>query len=152
MRCNLQPELAAKCSLKSSLYTLIVPHKIIQLTTIVILGLRDKAAPPTSQQIREFPQNRVKYQHHHLFKKKKKKKSSLSTGEISLLSTNQRQGSPIWANISRKCWPQFVEYPELGSRSKRWPSQLRTNYVHRIFISCTSFAKQKLAQLRTGFT
>ena len=39
MRCKLRPELAAdahdrKCRLKSSQYTFIIPHRVIQLTTI----------------------------------------------------------------------------------------------------------------------
>ena len=38
-----------KCRLKSSQYTLIIPHRIIQLTTISFWVLRDKAAPSTSQ-------------------------------------------------------------------------------------------------------
>ena len=33
-----------KCRLKSSQYTFIIPHRVLQL----ILGVRDKAAPPTS--------------------------------------------------------------------------------------------------------
>ena len=57
MRCKLRPELAAdaqqtawwKCRLKSSQYTLIIPHRVIQLTTISFWVLRDKAAPSTSQ-------------------------------------------------------------------------------------------------------
>ena len=36
----------------SSQYTFIIPHRVIQLTTISFwVSLRDKAAPPTSQQI-----------------------------------------------------------------------------------------------------
>ena len=41
-----------KCRLKSSQssqYTLIIPHRVIQLTTISFWVLRDKAAPSTSQ-------------------------------------------------------------------------------------------------------
>ena len=33
----------------------------------IILDLRDKAAPPTSQQIGQFTPKQVKYQHHHPF-------------------------------------------------------------------------------------
>ena len=71
MRCKLRPELAAdaqrqhdrKCRLKSSQssqYTLIIPHRVIQLTNISFWVLRDKAAPSTSQQINKFPSKRVK--------------------------------------------------------------------------------------------
>ena len=49
-----------KCRLKSSQYTLIIPHRVIQLTTISFWVLRDKAAPSTSQQINKFPSKRVK--------------------------------------------------------------------------------------------
>ena len=52
-----------KCRLKSSQssqYTLIIPHRVIQLTTISFWVLRDKAAPSTSQQIKKFPSKRVK--------------------------------------------------------------------------------------------
>ena len=56
--------------------------------------------------------------------------SSSSTRELSLLSTNQRQCSPNWANkysqnmLSKAFWTPniasslFDEYPKLGSRSK----------------------------------
>ena len=50
---------------KSSQYTSIIPHRVIQLT--IILGPRDKAVPPTSQQISQFPPNQVKYWHSHPF-------------------------------------------------------------------------------------
>ena len=33
----------------------------------IILGPRDKAVPPTSQQIGQFPPNQVKYRHSHPF-------------------------------------------------------------------------------------
>ena len=52
-----------KCRLKSSQssqYTLIIPHRVIQLTTISFWVLRDKAVPSTSQQINKFPSKRVK--------------------------------------------------------------------------------------------
>ena len=37
-----------KCRLKSSQYTLIIPHRVIQLTTVSFWVPRAKAAPPTS--------------------------------------------------------------------------------------------------------
>ena len=49
-----------KCRLKSSQYILIIPHRLIQITTIPFWVPRDKAAPPTSQQINKFPPKRVK--------------------------------------------------------------------------------------------
>ena len=58
-----------KCRLQSSQYTLIIPHRVIQLTTKVLYhsGPRDRVAPPTSQQIGQFPPKRVKYRHRHPF-------------------------------------------------------------------------------------
>ena len=58
---------------------------------------------------------------------------SSSTGELSLLSTNQRKCSPNLANISRTCWAfwtpniassQFDEYED-----RQTDRQLRINYV-----------------------
>ena len=46
--------------MKSSQYTLIIPHKGNSTNYNLILGLRDKAAPPASQQINKFPPKRVK--------------------------------------------------------------------------------------------
>ena len=65
----------------------------------LILGRRDKAAPPTSQQINKFPPKRVKYL---------AIPSSISfflphPQESSPLSANQRQGSSNRANIPRTC-------------------------------------------------
>ena len=61
MRCRQHDR---KCRLKSSQYTLIIPHRVIQLTAISFCVPRDKAAPPTSQQINKFPPKRVKNQRH----------------------------------------------------------------------------------------
>ena len=64
MDCKLLPNLRQKrsrqqdpkCSqVKSSQYKLIIPHRVIQLTAIIIQGPREKAAPPTSQQIKKNP-------------------------------------------------------------------------------------------------
>ena len=71
MRCKLRPELAAdaqqtldrKCRLKSSQVKSVYFHHPSQgnsTNCYLILGLRDKAAPPTSQQINKFPPKRVK--------------------------------------------------------------------------------------------
>ena len=114
MRCKLRPELAAdaqqtawwKCRLKSSQvkssqYTLIIPHRVIQLTTISFWVLRDKAAPSTSQQINKFPSKRVK---------NLATPSSIfslvffSIYRRALLSANQRQWSSNRANVPRTCW------------------------------------------------
>ena len=68
MRCKLRPNLRQicsrqhdrKCRVKSSQYTFITPHRLIQLTTISFWVSVTKAAPPTSQQINKFPPKRVK--------------------------------------------------------------------------------------------
>ena len=56
MRCKLQPEIAADAQQTAF-------HHISQVNSTnyyLFLGLRDKAAPPTSQQINKFPPKRVK--------------------------------------------------------------------------------------------
>ena len=68
---------------RSSQYTLIIPHRVIQLTTASF------CVPPTSQQIGQFPLKRVKYRHGHPFFFFLS--SSSFTEELSLLPTNQRQ-------------------------------------------------------------
>ena len=119
LRCKLRPELASQ-------YTLIISHRVIQLNTMSFL-IRETAAPPTSQQICQFPLSNVSTPSSvFIFI------SSSSTGELSLLSTNQRQGSSNSANIPPEhvelnvldpvLNSQFDEYSELGSRSKSSPN------------------------------
>ena len=71
MRCKLRPELAAdaqqtawwKCRLKSSQVKSVYfnhPSQGNSSNDYLILGLRDKAAPSTSQQINKFPPKQVK--------------------------------------------------------------------------------------------
>ena len=111
-----------KCRLKSSQYTLIIPHRIIQLTTI-ILGLRDKAALPTNQQINKFPPKRVK---------NLATPSSiffLHPQESSALSQSEAMDRPIGRifpeHVERSFLDpeySFAEYFQLGSRRKHSPS------------------------------
>ena len=110
MRCKLRPELAADaqqtawCRLKSSQVKSIYfnhPSQGNSTNCYLILGLRDKAAPSTSQQINKFPPKRVK---------------NLATPSSififvfffihrrALLSANQRQWSSNRANVPRTCW------------------------------------------------
>ena len=56
MRCKLRPD--PKCWLKSIYFH--HPSQGNSTNYSLILGLRDKAAPPTSQQINKFPPKRVK--------------------------------------------------------------------------------------------
>ena len=92
----------------------------------LILGLQDKAAPPTSQQINKFPPKQVK---------------NLATllsififvfffiHRTALLSANQRQWSSNRANVPRTCWaklfgPQRYLRRILPTRfvKKSWPN------------------------------
>ena len=123
-----------KCRLKSIYFN--HPSEGNSTNYYIILGLRDKAAPPASRQIGQFPPKRVKYRHCHpffLFL------SSSSTGELSLLSTNQRQGSSNWANnYSQNRFERSFLDPEYS-------------FVAVRRIPRTRFAKQKFAQLRMNY-
>ena len=68
MRCKLRPELAADAQqtawskMEAKVKSIYYHHPLQGTSTnyYLILGLRDKAAPPTSQQINKFPPKRVK--------------------------------------------------------------------------------------------
>ena len=113
MRCKLRPELAAdaqqsdrKCRLKSSQVKSIYfnhPSHGNSTNYHLILGTRDKAAPPTSQQINKFPPKRVK---------------NLATTSsififISSSSTGEFCSQPIRGNVRRTriglMFPEHVE-------------------------------------------
>ena len=115
MRCKLQPKLAAKaqqtawskCRLQSRQVKSICfnhPSQGKPTNYYVILGPRDKAAPPTSQQLKKFPPKRVKYL---------ATPSSIfifflpHPQESSLLSASQRQGSSNRASVLRTCWAKL---------------------------------------------
>ena len=112
-------------SSQSSQYTLIIPHRVIQLTTISFWVLRDKAAPSTSQQIHKFPSKRVK---------NLATPSSIfifivssSTGELCSQPTrgNDRPiGRMFPEHVERRFLDpeySFDEYFQLGSRRKVGP-------------------------------
>jgi len=138
MRCKLRPELAADAQQKgwskmlakvnSSQYILIIPHRVIQLT-ISHSGPRDKAAPPTSQQIKTFPLKRMK---------------NLATPSsififISSSSTGELCSQPIRGNIRRtgQMFPEHVE---------RSFSDPEYSFVAVRRILPARFAKQKFAK------
>ena len=73
-------------------------------------------APPTSQQMGQFPPNTVI--HLKIKQNKNPVLSSSSTGE-DLLSTNQRQSSPKLANIPRARQQEPTKFVE-KSRARRW--------------------------------
>ena len=143
MRCKLRPELAAdaqqtarsimKAIVKSSQYILIIPHRVIQLTNYLILGLRDKAAPPTSQEINKFPPKRVK---------------NLATPSsififISSSSTGELCSQPVRGNV-RRIGRIFSEHAERSFLDPEY------SFVAVRRILPTRFGKQKFAQLRTN--
>ena len=87
--------------------------------------------------------------------------SSSCTGELSLLSNNQRQCSPNWANSPRTCRAKLFGLRTVRSIHRtRFAelkfAQIKSSYVRRTFSGSTNtrsrFAKQRFAQLRTGFT
>ena len=85
-----------KCRLKSSQVKLVYFHHPSQGTSTnyyLILGLRDKAAPPTSQQINKFPPKRVK------------NLATLSSIFIFVFSssTGELCSQPIRGNVPRTC-------------------------------------------------
>ena len=121
------------CQARSSQYTLIIPHRVIQLTTISLWIPRDKAAPPTSQQINKFPPKRVK---------------NLATPSpisiiISSSSTGKLCSQPIRGNVRRigRMFPEHVE------RSFLDPEY---SFVAIRRILPTRFREEKFAQLRTN--
>ena len=120
-----------KCRLKSShssQYTLIIPHRVIQLTTISFWVLRDKAAPSTSQhkstnkqipsEASEEPSDNVI--HLYLY--------FCLLHRRALLSASHRQCLSNRANVPRTCLAKlfgpeysFNEYFQLGLRRKVGP-------------------------------
>ena len=112
MRCKLRPELAAdaqqtawsRMSAKVKSVYFHHPSQGNSTNYYLILGLPDKAAPPTSQQINNFPPKRVK---------------NLSTPSSififlfffihrrALLSANQRQWLLNRANVPRTFWAKL---------------------------------------------
>ena len=57
-----------QCRLKSSQYTLIIPHRVIQLTAVSFWIPETRLhLPQVTEQIGQFPPKRVKYRHRHPF-------------------------------------------------------------------------------------
>ena len=120
----------SKCRLKSSQVKSVYfnhPSQGNSTNYYIILGPRDKAAPPTSQQIKKFPPKRVKY----LATSSSIKKSSSSAGKLC--------SQPIRGNVHRigRMFPEHVE------RSFLDPEY---SFVAVRRILRTIFAKQKFAQ------
>ena len=118
------------------------PSQGILTNYYLILGPRDKAAHPTSQQIKTFPPKRV---------------NNLATASsificISSSSTGELCSQPIRGNVrrighvSRTCWAKLLdsEYSFVAVRrilrtifAKQKFAQLRTKYVRRILQLCS---------------
>ena len=145
MRCKLRPNLRQtrsrqhdrKCSLKSSQVKSIYfnhPSQGNSTNCYLILGPRDKAAPPTSQQIKIYPPKRLK---------------DLATPSfififISSSSTGELYSEPVRGSVRRigRMFPEYVD------RSFLDPEY---SFVAVGLILRTIFAKQKFAQLRTNY-
>ena len=117
-----------KCRLKSSQVKSIYfnhPSQGNSTNYYLFLGLRDKAAPPTSQQIKKNPSEASEEPSdtviHFYF-------CFFFIHGRALLSANQRQWSSNRVNVPRTCWAKlfgpeysFDEYFQLGSRRKVGP-------------------------------
>ena len=129
-----------KCRLKSSQYTFNHPSEGNATNYYLILGPRDKAAPPKSQQ--QHTQNLL------LFLIPPKRVKNLATPSsififISSSSTGELCSRPIRDNVRRigRMFPEHVE------RSFLDPEY---SFVAVRRILPARFAKQKFAQLRTS--
>ena len=121
-----------KCRLKSIYFH--HPSQGNSTNYYLILGLGDKAAPPTSQQINKFPPKRVK---------------NLATPSSIFIfifssSTGELSSQPVRGNVRRigRMSPEHVE------RSFLDPEYI---FVAVRRILRTIFAKQKFAKLRTSY-
>ena len=121
-----------KCRLKSSQVKSIYFHHPSQGTSTnyyLILGLRDKAAPPTSQQTNKFPPKRVKNlaTPSSIFLFSSATDFSSSTGELSsqpIRGNDRRIGRMFPEHVERSFLDpeySFDEYFQLGSRRKVRP-------------------------------
>ena len=127
-----------KCRLKSSQYTFIIPHRVIQLTTISFYVSEPKLRLPqvnTSQQINKFPPKRVK---------NLATPSSIfifvfssSTGELSsqpVRGNDRRIGRMFPEHVERSFLDpeySFDEYFQLGSRRNIRPIKNGLDSQHR---------------------
>ena len=126
-----------KCRLKSSQVKSIYfnhPSQGNSTNYYLILGLRDKTAPPTSQQINKFPPKRVK---------------SLATPSSIFIfvlssSTGELCSQPVRGN-DRPIGRMFPEHVEQSFLDPEY------TFVAVRRILRTIFAKQKCVQLRTNY-
>ena len=140
-----------KCRLKSSQYTFIIPHIHHSTNYFLILGLRDKAAPPTSQQINSLPKrvkNLVTPSSIFIFV------FSSSTGELCSqpIRDNDRRIRRVFREHVEQSFldPEysFDEFIQLGSRRKFRPIKNQLASPN----TSNEVREETFAQLRTGFT
>ena len=117
-----------KCRLKSSQYTLIIPHRVIQLTTSTISFWVPETRLHKSQ-INKFPLKWVK------------NLATLSSIFISSSSTGELCSQPIRGNVRRIGWmfpehvepniasSQFDEYSQQGSQREVHPIKINKNQL-----------------------
>ena len=120
-----------KCRLKSIYFN--HPSQGNSTNYYLILGPRDKAAPPTSQKKKKkIPPKRVK------------NLATPSSIFIFSSSTGELCSQPIRGNVCRTGWmfPEYVEWSFLDPKY---------SFVTVWWIPPTRSAKQKFAQLRTRF-
>ena len=101
----------------------------------IILGPRDKVAPPTSQRINKFPPKRVKYL---------AIPSSIFFTPFFLIHRKALHSQPIRGKVRRigRIFPEHAERSFLGPEY---------SFVAVRRISQTIFAKQKFAQLKCKY-
>ena len=139
MRCKLRPELVADAQqtawskMLAKVKSIYFNHPSQGNSTnyYFIMGPWDKAAPPTSQQIKKFPLKRLK----NLVTPASIFISSSPTGELC--------SQPIGGSVHRIGWM----FPEHAERSFLDP---KYSFVTVQRILPTRFAKQRFAQLRTN--
>ena len=137
MRCKLRPKLVQmcsrqhdrKCRLKSSQYTLIIPHRVIQLLSHFGSPRQGCASHKSANkknpsEASEEPSDTIIHFYFYFFLIHRR----------ALLSANQRQCLLNRTDVPRKCWAKLLD-PEYS-------------FVAVWQILPTRFAKQKFAQLR----
>ena len=99
----------------------------------IVLGPRDKAAPPTSQQIGQFPRKAVKHWHSHPV--------------FFFFFPHPQEGSLCSQPIRDKVRRTGQIFPEDAERSL----DPKNSFVAVRWIPRNRFAKQKFTQLRTNY-
>ena len=118
-----------KCRVKSSQYTLIIPHRVIQLTTISFWVPETRLCLPQVNKYKKIPPKRVK------------NLATPSSFFISSSSTGEPCSQPIRGNV-RQIGRMFPEHVEQSFLNPEY------SFIAVRRILPTIFAKQNLALLR----